>query len=61
MGDSHKYGPLLVIDIDYVTAPNIWGYQNGTLIFKIPIPSRISCFGVRMGGPLSMEAPRFLN
>ena len=27
MGSSQDYGPLLVID--YVTTPNIEGYQNG--------------------------------
>ena len=30
MGEFQHYGPLLVID--YITAPNVEGYQNGTLI-----------------------------
>ena len=32
MGCSQNYGPLFVIVIDCTTAPNIQGYQNGTLI-----------------------------
>ena len=36
MGNSQNYGPHLAID--YITAPNIWGYQNGTLHFKYQIP-----------------------
>ena len=32
---SPNYGPLLVID--YITAPNIQGYQNWTLIWELPI------------------------
>ena len=31
MGHSQKYGPLLATN--YITAPNIKGYQNGTLNF----------------------------
>ena len=30
MGCSQNYEPLLVLD--YITAPNIYDYQNGTLI-----------------------------
>ena len=30
LGYSQNYGPHLVID--YIMAPNIWEYQNGTLI-----------------------------
>ena len=32
MGRSQNYGPLLVVD--YITAPNIQGYQNGILILR---------------------------
>ena len=31
MGCSQKCGPLLVIDD--ITAPNIWGYPSGSVIF----------------------------
>ena len=34
MGSSQNHGPLLVKD-SIVTAPNIYGYQNGTLIVRI--------------------------
>ena len=30
-----KCGPLLVIE--YITAPNIHGYQTGTLILQLPM------------------------
>ena len=36
MGCPQNYGPLGVIDYIYMTAPNISGYQNGTLILGIP-------------------------
>ena len=32
VGCSQNYGPLSVMD--YITAPNIWGYPNRTLIFR---------------------------
>ena len=30
LGDSQNYGPFLATS--YITAPDIYGYQNGTLI-----------------------------
>ena len=35
MGCFQNCGPLWVID--YITAPNIQGYQDGTQLWKLPI------------------------
>ena len=50
MGCSQNHGPLL--GIDYITAPNIQGYQNGTRILGTP---RMAAVHLSQSGPRTYD------